>query len=365
MKRIAFSLFILTCCFSVQAQNVGIGTASPLEKLHVIGNIRSSTLAGAGSRLVLSDLNGTLINATGANSPSWLITGNSNIINGTNFIGTTNTSDFRIRTNNVERITVKGTGAIGLFTNAPSATWLHSIPTALVSDFQFKWDNNLSGDAPARFQNTQTANGNRVFLGVTNYNGTSFIASAVIGLALNNATQGNNLMGAEGVRGFSNSTSGIGVYAGFTGGTSITAVGWALFSAGWAGGLTSWQNVSDERLKKDIRPIENALDKVMQVRGVEYSWRTDEYASLHLSGDRQIGFIAQELETVFPSMVHNKGIPADNGEQSAEMSQERESYYLKAVSYTDMIPVLVEAIKDQQKIIEELTKRIEQLEAGK
>ncbi len=62
--------------FFSYAQNVGIGTATPLDKLHVIGNIRSSTLAGIGNRIVLADPNGTLIVATGATSPAWMTTGN-------------------------------------------------------------------------------------------------------------------------------------------------------------------------------------------------------------------------------------------------------------------------------------------------
>src|SRR5688572_15677503 len=86
------------------AQNVGIGTATPLEKLHIIGNVRSSTLAGVGNRMVLADPNGTLLTATGATSPSWMITGNAGIIGGntttagTNFLGTTDAQNICFRT---------------------------------------------------------------------------------------------------------------------------------------------------------------------------------------------------------------------------------------------------------------------------
>lgn len=88
-----FAGFIGLTSAPVFAQNVGIGTATPLEKLHVIGNIRSSTLAGVGNRVVLADPNGTLIPATAATSPSWLVTGNSGLVGGntttagTNFLG--------------------------------------------------------------------------------------------------------------------------------------------------------------------------------------------------------------------------------------------------------------------------------------
>jgi hypothetical protein len=46
---------------SVQAQNVGIGTATPLEKLHVAGNVRVNGLSGVGTRVVSADVNGTLV----------------------------------------------------------------------------------------------------------------------------------------------------------------------------------------------------------------------------------------------------------------------------------------------------------------
>jgi hypothetical protein len=361
------SILLLACFFGNRSfsQNVGIGTATPLEKLHIIGNIRSSTLAGAGSRIVLSDLNGTLINATGANSPAWMTLGNSGLINGTHFLGTTDNIDLRFRTNNLERITIKNTGAIGLFTNAPATTWLHSIPPTLANDFQFKWDNNLNGDAPARFQSTQVTNGNRVFLGVTNYNSTAFAATAVMGLALNN-TVTSGLAGAEGVRGFNNSTSGIGVYAGFTGGNQPSAIGWALFANGWAGGITPWLNVSDERFKTNISVIEGALGKILQIRGVEYNFNSQQFPKMNFSDTRQIGFIAQEIEAVFPSMVQTKGVAVDGGEEiSNGFSAPRESYNMKAVAYTDLIPVLVEAIKEQQKMIDELRKEIDILKSGK
>ena len=62
------ALFVLFSSHFLCAQNVGIGTAAPLAKLHVAGNARINSLAGAGTRVVGSDATGTLINiAAGAN----------------------------------------------------------------------------------------------------------------------------------------------------------------------------------------------------------------------------------------------------------------------------------------------------------
>lgn len=93
---------------------------------------------------------------------------------------------------------------------------------------------------------------------------------------------------------------------------------------------------SDERLKKNIAPLEGALSKVMQVNGVTYNWK-----DTARDKEQQIGFIAQQLEKVFPQLIRT----TDRG--------------IKTVAYTNMVPVLLEAIKEQQKEIEELKKLIE------
>jgi hypothetical protein len=90
---------------------------------------------------------------------------------------------------------------------------------------------------------------------------------------------------------------------------------------------------SDERIKTNIKTIDNALEKVLQLRGVEYD-RTD-------IEKHQIGVIAQEVEKVLPDVVLD-------GEK-------------KSVAYGNMVAVLIEAIKEQQKQIETQGKQIEEL----
>ena len=83
---------------------------------------------------------------------------------------------------------------------------------------------------------------------------------------------------------------------------------------------------SDERLKSDIETIDNALDKVMSMRGVSYTKQAE----------KGIGVIAQEIEKVLPEVV-------TDGEY-------------KSVAYGNIVGVLIEAIKEQQKQIDELKK---------
>jgi len=102
-------------------------------------------------------------------------------------------------------------------------------------------------------------------------------------------------------------------------------------------------NTSDMRWKRDIVPVDDALSKVLQLKGVKYNWRFDEYPEQGFSHEKQIGFIAQEVEQVLPELVQ-----ADKNN-------------FKGVSYDKITAVLVEAIKEQQQMIEELKQEVEKL----
>ncbi len=70
------------------------------------------------------------------------------------------------------------------------------------------------------------------------------------------------------------------------------------------GSLTVWgpfSNPSDVRLKRDVRPLADALDKLLALRGVEFEWARDDLARLRPG--RQVGLIADEVEAVFPGWV--------------------------------------------------------------
>jgi hypothetical protein len=98
-------------------------------------------------------------------------------------------------------------------------------------------------------------------------------------------------------------------------------------------------STSDKRLKDNITPIENALDKVSQIQGIEFDWKSlsdEEKRSIHGNEGHDIGVIAQEVEKILPEVVTTR----DNG--------------YKAVKYEKIIPLLVEAIKELKSEIEEL-----------
>ena len=92
----------------------------------------------------------------------------------------------------------------------------------------------------------------------------------------------------------------------------------------------------DVRLKKNIAPIENALNKVSALRGVVFEWRTEEYPERDLNEGQEIGLIAQEVEEVLPSMV----------------AEDNDGY--KSLDYSRFSPVLIEAIKELKAEMEKL-----------
>ena len=104
---------------------------------------------------------------------------------------------------------------------------------------------------------------------------------------------------------------------------------------------------SDGKFKKDIKDIDNPISKVLQLAGKEYNWNTSEYKSMNFDNKLQLGFIAEEVQKVVPELVDID----ENGNRS--------------LNYAGMIPLLVEAVKEQQNQIVLLQNKISDLESNK
>jgi hypothetical protein len=102
--------------------------------------------------------------------------------------------------------------------------------------------------------------------------------------------------------------------------------------------------VSDARYKTNIRSIPEALDMILTVKGIKYEWDLEAFPDMEFDEGDHYGFIAQELEKIIPEMV----------------SAGTDGY--KSVNYQKMNALLVEAVKQQQVMIEEKEKRIRDLE---
>lgn len=110
---------------------------------------------------------------------------------------------------------------------------------------------------------------------------------------------------------------------------------------------------SDQRLKQDIETEENVMDRIMALRPTTYTFREDGMAAkLNLAQGQQHGFIAQELEQVFPELI--KEATALDGVQNMDegMDQKVDRLTFKSVNYVSLIPILTAGIQEQQATIE-------------
>jgi hypothetical protein len=125
----------------------------------------------------------------------------------------------------------------------------------------------------------------------------------------------------------------------------------------------SYGAISDIKLKENIVDTSPKLDKLLQVKIRNYNLKTD-------PDHKQIGVIAQELETIFPSLIEETE-DKETVTKTREVDGVEEEYTeqvptgetTKAVKYSVFVPILIKAIQEQQALITQLTARLEVLEA--
>ncbi|HEX6437201.1 MAG TPA: tail fiber domain-containing protein [Candidatus Binatia bacterium] len=110
------------------------------------------------------------------------------------------------------------------------------------------------------------------------------------------------------------------------------------------GGGTWTNSASDARLKKNIEPLQGALNRMLQLRGVNYEWKDP--ASMGNLVGMQLGLIAQEVEPVFPDWI----------------STGRDGY--KQLTIRGFEALTIEALRELKNEIEGMKKRLDKIEAG-
>jgi hypothetical protein len=212
----------------------------------------------------------------------------------------------------------------------PGATPTWVSPTTVVGSSAWT----LSGNSAA------AAN----FVGTTNNVGLSLKAFNAEMIKLNSSgisgTVGQIVIGGGGPSGTKILT--------ITGSTQITGATDISGATNIVGNTTVTGNfsvISDARLKENVITLDNALSKVMALRGVSYDFRTSETPELNLPKTHQIGFISQEVEQVVPEVVNE----TSSGH--------------KAIAYQNLVALLVESTKEQQSIIESQRATIDNLSA--
>jgi trimeric autotransporter adhesin len=166
------------------------------------------------------------------------------------------------------------------------------------------------------------------------------------------------IVGVEGLRAQATSGGGsscIGAFATSSGGTyyyvgydlTASAIKYqVLFNGNVQNTNNSYGAISDAKLKENVTDATPKLEKLNQVRVVNFNLIGDE--------QKQIGVIAQELEQIFPSIVEDTPDCDAEGNDLGTVT--------KSVKYSVFVPMLIKAIQEQQTIIEALTARIETLE---
>ena len=93
---------------------------------------------------------------------------------------------------------------------------------------------------------------------------------------------------------------------------------------------------SAERYKKDIQPLDTQVDKIKQLRPVQYNWKRD--------NRKDIGFIAEEVDKVYPQLVS------------------REDGEISGMSYSKLAAAVVKTIQEQQDQIAKLNNELDNIQ---
>jgi hypothetical protein len=331
---------------------------------------------------------------------AWALTGNSGTDPAVNFLGTTDAQPLVIRTNDTERMRVTATGDVGIGTSAPEQR-LHVVgnvqftgalmPAGAAGSTGQVLVSQGAGAAPEWWYivddgttTTVSIGGGQIEIAANNvlpiWNAGQIQGNDVSGAAPNNGdilvwNAGANqwepnpvtVAGAWGLTGndgtdpafnflgttddqpviiktngvermrISNST-----YNGYVG-IGVTTPAFRLelpnlTNPAGRGRANSWVTYSSMRWKEEIRPIENALERVMQLRGYHFRWKPE------YGGTEDIGFLAEEVARVVPEVV--------SYEPDGQVA---------GMDYSRLTALLVEALKQQQREIAELRSLVEQL----
>jgi trimeric autotransporter adhesin len=118
--------------------------------------------------------------------------------------------------------------------------------------------------------------------------------------------------------------------------TGVSTLSYTLQVNGTVAGVGGYVNWSDARLKKDVKPLQDSLKNILNLNGISYNWDKKIDPTLNLDDDNHIGLLAQDVEKILPQVV----------------STAKDKFGTKAIAYSDLVPVLIEAIKELNAKIE-------------
>jgi hypothetical protein len=331
---------------------VGIGTITPTQQLDVAGNIR------------LRDANRS--------------------------IGTFSSHELALVTNSVERINIKTDGKVGIGTTTPSglltvnadgsgtsypairanntnATGIALYASASSSDAAMVVSQSGAGGIMAKFFDggsndvVRIDNGGGANIGAirlygsntsTNYGG-FMNGSTSFGLVMGHTYLGSPYAIANAYRPTS-STSAFVPWLNNTTSLGSATYRWIALHA-----VNGTIQTSDKTKKENIKDLSFGLDAVMKLKPVSYSWKDK---NLQIGTGTNYGFIAQDVEQILPDVVvhtYTSQEEIENARTEKGIELDPETY---GVKYSELIPVMVKAMQEQQEMIEDQNRKIENLE---
>ena len=326
--------------------NVGIGTSVPTEKLTVIGNVSS----------------GQFISTITSGTPPFVVSSNTEVINlnasflrgkippNGNIVGTTDSQTLTNKTLVSPTLNTPqvSSGVILLGSTSGNTTLIASSVASGVLTLPAITDTLIGRNSVDVLTNKTIAAGVNTITGLTNSNlsGSAGITNAnlanstISGVSLGSTLNGLNFgsyLNASGVyngsiertvsvAATSANTSGSLVARDASGDFTAGSINCANLTASFTVTAQDINSTSDINLKTNIETVENPIEILTQLRGVSFDWKEN--------GKKSYGVIAQELEQILPDLVTTGDV--------------------KSVNYNGLIAVLIEAIKDLKKEIEDL-----------
>lgn len=166
------------------------------------------------------------------------------------------------------------------------------------------------------------------------------------GASISGRGGGTNTFGAQiTADGLGVSTNSTGLYVSATGGTNNLAA--QIIGSGTFTG--TWTQASDQNLKTNIAEMpDDTYDRLMQAQAHMYGYDQEGNPAMNLPDGQHYGVLAQELQEIFPELVHPYSLPPTLSEDGAETAPGQD--YL-AVNYIEMIPIMMHAIQRQNQMI--------------
>lgn len=405
MKQLyVFCFFVIGSIFLVKAQ-VGIGTTTPHSSAALdiestssgllivkMTQLERDAIASPATGLLIYQTNGVsgfyyydgLVWKTFGEGSAWGLTGDSGTSVATDKVGTLDAQDLVLVANNNEVLRAKVNGRVGIGTANPTHN-LHLVGVSPVFRLQdgsegvnkvltsdangnATWGDSSSlsnlGDQDWDFGCCGTNLGDRVYRpGASVVGRTGLVTPAFLNFDVDNGA-------------VAGTTIGIGDVEYLEDGNNETRFSHRLYpqnkwSTRLGSGTKLWKDVwatngvvqtSDRRMKEEIKNLSYGLEELMQLRPVSYKWKKELVGGVPLPNKdkrKVLGLIAQEVQQVIPEVVYDEAVKTTDDVKSGNYTIEKTNRL--AMSYTDLLPIIIKAKQEQYNKLVALAAETEKL----